>query len=126
MGTLICSLCGRPCLKDAIISAKEVEGPDSNPAYYIICPNCFTQVNTCNLCTYRGECDFETNPSPLPKQIQQTIRQGQMVMQTIVKNPDRIRETCQKSCKCWSDEFGCLKQNGTCGNYKEVIPNVKV
>lgn len=126
METLTCQYCGQPCLENAIISAIEVEGPDTNPAYYIMCPQCFQQTKTCNMCIHRGECEFETSTCPLPKQVQKTIRQGQMVMQTIVQNPDRIRETCQKSCKCWSDEFGCLKQNGTCGQYEEVIPNVKM
>ena len=71
-------------------------------------------------------CDFETNSSSLPKQVQQTSRQGNMVMQTVVKNPERIRITCEKGCKCWSDEFGCLKQNGICSNYEEVISNDEI
>lgn len=126
METLTCQMCGRPCFKDAIISAKEVEGPNTLPFYYIMCRTCHSQCGTCAMCINRSDCLFETDPSPLPKQVQKTIRQGNMVMQTIVQNPDRIRETCQKSCKCWSDEFGCLKQSGTCGNYEEVVPNVEM
>ncbi len=49
-----------------------------------------------------------------------------MTMQSVVMNPERIRETCQKNCKCWNDEMGCLRQNGTCGQYKEVIPNAEM
>lgn len=117
--TLVCKICGRPCLKDAIVSAVEIEEPDFAP--YAICPQCYNHCGTCAMCVFVKECAFETDPNPLPKQVQKTIRQGQMIMQTIVQNPDRIRETCQKSCKCWSDDLGCLKQNGTCGNYKEIL-----
>ena len=126
MSELTCSICGKACLENAIISAIEVEGPGTNPAYYVMCPRCYSLCGSCVMCVSARSCPFETDPSPLPKQVQKTIRQGNMVMQGIVPNPDRIRETCQKSCKCWSDDFGCLKQNGTCANYKEVIPNVEV
>lgn len=115
---LTCNICGRPCLENAIVCTE--------PVAYVMCPQCFQHCGTCALCISARECLFETSPSLLPKQIQQTIRQGNMTMQSIVKNPDRIRETCQKGCKCWSDDLGCLKQNGTCGQYKEVIPNVKM
>jgi hypothetical protein len=46
------------------------------------------------------------------------IRQGNMIAQQQVQNPERIRQTCQKGCKCWDEEFGCLKSNGCCGNWK--------
>lgn len=113
-----CKLCGRPCSKDAIVCVE--------PFVYTICRNCHSLAGTCNLCSHSLTCDFETNPSPLPKQVQQTIRQGNMTMQSVVMNPERIRETCQKNCKCWNDEMGCLRQNGTCGQYKEVIPNAEM
>ena len=117
---LHCNYCGRPCLEDAVLSANPVE--EAEPAWFVMCPQCMAQTKTCAMCLEGGKCPFETDPNPLPKQIQQTIRQGQVVMQSIVKNPDRIRETCQFGCQCWSDEFGCLKENGTCGKYREVIP----
>ena len=63
-------------------------------------------------------CDFEENPIALPKQIQQQIRQGNSIISTVVVNPERIRETCEKNCKCFSKEFGCLRQNcQTCGEW---------
>lgn len=124
-GYLICSYCGRPCPKGAIVSVNENAGPDE-PAAYIMCANCFQMTKSCTFCLEAYACPFETSDNPLPKQVQQTIRQGNAVIQTIVKNPERIRETCQKGCKCWSEEFGCLKENGICGNYKEVLPNVKM
>lgn len=121
---LNCGYCGQPCLENAIVSAYKNE--EAETAYTLMCPQCFAQVNTCNMCVNRNKCNFETDPSPLPKQVQQTVRQGNMVMQTVVKNPDRIRELCQFSCTCWSDDFGCLKENGTCGQYKEVFSDAKM
>lgn len=84
-----------------------------------MCGNCFSMAGTCGLCENGTLCDFETNPSPLPKQVQKVIRQGNAIIQTVVKNPERIRETCLKNCPCCDPNFGCFKENGTCGIYKE-------
>lgn len=89
-----------------------------------ICNNCYAYLYTCALCTQGHECSFENDPSPLPKQVQKVIRQGNMTMQTVIQNPERVDITCRKLCSCFSEEFGCLKANGVCGNYKEVKPNV--
>ena len=86
------------------------------------CSRCVSVFGTCAMCTEANKCDFETNPIDLPKQVQKVIRQGNMAIQTIVRNENRIRETCQKVCPCFDPDFGCLKQNGTCGKYKEVEP----
>lgn len=110
--TTTCIHCGRPCPQDAIVMAE--------PAAYAICRQCYTLYNTCNACTNVVTCAFNTHPSPLPKQIQQTIRQGNMTMQSFVKNPERIDITCKIGCHCWSDEFGCGRENNICGNYDEI------
>lgn len=123
MEILNCEYCGRPCPQGAIVLAEAIDAPYQLHKNPVMCQQCFSMVGTCNLCQQRATCPFETDVScPLPKQVQQTIRQGNMTMQSVVKNPDRIRETCQFGCKCWSDEFGCLKENGSCGQYKEIIP----
>lgn len=107
---IVCNFCGQPA---KFISIDPI---------FCLCHRCFSLLNTCNACVNGATCDFETNPSPLPKRIQKTIRQGNMTMQTVAKNEERIRETCQKNCACFSEEFGCLKENGICANYKEVVP----
>lgn len=89
------------------------------------CVRCYKKCNTCLMCVHGSKCEFETNPSPLPKQVQKTIRQGNMVAQTVIKNPDRIRELCQFSCPCFDEDFGCFKENGICGNYQEIEPPYK-
>ena len=95
-----------------------------NPEGTGACSRCAQAFNTCNLCMNSLKCEFETNPSPLPKQVSKIIRQGNMVMQTVIPNPERIKVLCV-SCPCYSeDPFICKRAvAGTCGNYNEYIPN---
>lgn len=88
----------------------------------IVCSDCCNRLSTCDNCHNGNICLFETDPSPLPKQIQKQIRQGNMFGQTIIKNPDRIDITCQKGCPCWDAETeSCNKQLRYCANIQEVI-----
>lgn len=88
----------------------------------IICSDCGNRLSTCDNCHNGNICLFETDPSPLPKQIQKQIRQGNMFGQTIIKNPERVRETCEKGCPCWNTETeSCNKQLRYCANIQEVI-----
>lgn len=88
----------------------------------IVCSDCCNRLSTCDNCHNGNICLFETDPSPLPKQIQKQIRQGNMIGQTIIKNPDRVRETCMKGCPCWDTETeSCNKQLRYCANIQEVI-----
>ena len=91
-----------------------------------ICDHCMAASGTCAFCVQSTQCEFESNPSPLPKQVQKTIRQGNMVIQTVVQNPERIDITCRKLCKCFSEDLGCLKQFGCCGNQEDIKPNVEM
>lgn len=88
----------------------------------IICSDCGNRLSTCDNCHNGNICVFETDPSPLPKQIQKQIRQGNMFGQTIIKNPDRIDITCKKGCSCWNTETeSCNKQLRYCANIQEII-----
>lgn len=88
----------------------------------IVCSDCGNRLSTCDNCHNGNICVFETDPSPLPKQIQKQIRQGNMIGQTIIKNPDRILITCKKGCPCWDTETeSCNKQLRYCANIQEVI-----
>ena len=105
-----CNYCGKP--------ASTVVDSEGNCS----CVNCYQQFYTCRMCENGSMCEFETNPSPLPKVVVQTIRQGPVTMQTQVKNPQRIEEFCQK-CLCWnSEENYCGKEDGWCKKYHEVYP----
>ena len=77
------------------------------------CLNCAENLGVCATCAQAKFCDFETNPINIPKQVQKVIRQGNMQMQTIIRNPEREKETCMKGCPCWdSEECVCLRQGG--------------
>ena len=102
---LTCSICGNIILSNGIIDNT-----------HLICRNCFSQIDSCNVCKNLNICTFETDPSPLPKAIQKEIRQGNMTAVTQVMNPERVRITCEKGCKCFDKKNGCSKQNGTCAN----------
>ena len=83
------------------------------------CSNCGNALGTCTTCARAKSCDFETNPIQIPKQVQKVIRQGNMQMQTIVRNPEREKETCMKGCPCWdSEECVCIRQIGFCKSWR--------
>lgn len=105
----VCEICGQPILKPII-------DVSTNGEFHIICQSCAKERMSCTFCSKNGLCSFENDPSPLPKVVMQTINKGNMVMQTQVPNPDRIRETCQKNCFCFDAEIGCLRQNNYCGS----------
>lgn len=105
-----CEICGKLTL-DTIIDVS-IEGE-----FHFLCADCASARNTCRFCFHNILCSFENDPSPLPKMVIKTINQGNMLMQTQVPNPDRIRETCQKNCKCFDAEIGCLRQNNYCGQH---------
>ena len=108
----VCSICGNIILSNGII--------DDN---HLICWNCFSNLNSCGVCKNVNICTFETDPSPLPRAIQKQIRQGNMTAVTQVMNPERVRITCEKGCKCFSKEKGCLKQNNAACSNQEVSYN---
>ena len=88
-----------------------------------LCGRCLKIPAQCGLCEKAQICPFETDSSPLPKVVMKTIQQGNMMLQTQIKNPERIEITCKTQCPCFSEEFGCLKENGICGDYAEMTPS---
>lgn len=109
-----CDYCGSLFLKkDSIITKKEDQ-------IFVYCPQCGNFSGYCPTCFEFNECSFNTDPSPLPRQVRKQVRQGNLVVETLEDNPDRIKITCKNGCKCWDDEYGCCKKNyKTCKNYKE-------
>lgn len=105
-----CSYCGNP--------ASVINEDDR----LLLCNQCASLAGTCYLCIQGRYCEFETNPDPMPKQVAKVIQQGNMRVQTVVKNPSRVDAFCTNKCPCFNPEFGCLKENGTCGNYNERKP----
>ena len=89
---------------------------DETPS--IVCDNCFSQYGKCPTCLETSSCRFQTDPSPLPKVVMKTIRNGNMTMQSQVKNPERVAITCEKGCSCFSQEDGCRRDLGSCENHR--------
>ena len=112
-----CDICGNITVNPII------DVTDENHLHYI-CESCSAKSGTCATCKCGGDCLFENDPSSLPKFIKKEIRQGNMIAVTDIPNPERIRQTCQKGCPCFDPEFGCLKQNNTCGKWKVVYEEV--
>ena len=114
-----CDRCGRE------IPANELVLYQQGDKMVGICNICEAMMGTCHTCVHKINCAFNTGPSDKPPFVMREIRQGNAVIRQEIKNPDRIRETCQKGCECFGTEFGCLRQiNQTCGNYKEERVNV--
>ena len=108
-----CDYCGRP--------ASTVVDDEGNCS----CVSCYQRFYTCYMCDHAVTCEFENNPSPIPKQVQQTVRQGNMVMQTVVKNPERVKQFCFP-CQCFNqDELYCRREDSWCKNYKENAPRFR-
>lgn len=110
-----CEICGNIDPNYVLFLGKD------ETKYIKACSQCKELSGTCRLCSKNSTCDFETNPSPIPKAVEKRIQQGNQIIVTTVRNEERIRETCQKNCECFSEEFGCLRENGTCGKYEGVI-----
>jgi hypothetical protein len=110
-----CELCGGITVPQA--SYIDMTNPEQE---HIVCAGCQQHFGHCPTCKHTKNCSFETDPSSLPKVIQQQTRQGNMISVTQVKNPARIDITCKKGCPCFSEEFGCLRQFNSCGSYKIV------
>jgi hypothetical protein len=112
---LHCENCGQIIATNPIFTYSTIQ-----EKYIVLCRDCQSKTNTCETCLEATKCDFETNPSPTPKAVQKTIKQGNFTSVGTVKNPERIRETCQVNCRCFDAENGvCNKENGCCGKYKE-------
>lgn len=104
-----CSLCGSLILPSDAILEHETNK--------MTCAQCQQARYTCATCTCGNQCLFETDPSPVPKMIRQTIQKGPMTTIADVPNPSRIEITCKAKCPCFDAENGCLKQSNTCGKW---------
>ena len=86
-----------------------------------ICANCAKALSTCAGCKHGAYCAFEQDPSPLPKIVTQTLKQGNAIMQTQVPNPERIRLLCEK-CSCFSiEDKACNRVFSQCGNHISIL-----
>lgn len=94
-----CTQCGKPILGKEVFISADLKA--------IFCKRCISLLGSCYTCEKAAQCAFEQDPSPLPKQVAQVIQQGNVTMQTIIRNPEREKITCQAGCPCWHEEWGC-------------------
>ena len=99
---LRCEVCGNMMLVPGSIIEIDSEGKSHQ-----FCPRCRELLKTCQTCS--ALCEFETNPDPMPKVVVKTVRQGNIQMQTQIRNPDRESKFCH-SCGCYDEELGCKRQ----------------
>lgn len=116
----ICHSCHRPLLPKGAILVK------GNDSYLTFCQECTSKLSSCAFCLKAEVCEFETNPDPMPKVTVQQMRQGNMVMQTQIRNPERVKKFCH-SCHCWNaKEEMCFKEYEVgCIKHESVIDRQK-
>ena len=107
-----CDLCGAEMMPNAVIIDMGLDHKT-----HLICPNCSQNYYSCRNCGQSFTCAFETSTIDLPKQIQQQMQTVQGYIVTTIRNPARVRETCEKGCKCFDKEFECCRQNNYCKNF---------
>lgn len=83
----------------------------------MLCKSCYSHLDTCATCAHQ-ECEFRTNPDPMPALVQRTAQRGGATVITQVPNPAREEKFCH-TCFCWNkDESFCACSDDYCRNYK--------
>ena len=102
-----CDICG----KQIVFETAHIFISDS---IKLLCEQCSTQLNTCATCAHKIGCAFNESSDPTPKAVTKQILINGGYAVTQVMNPERIRNTCKKGCPCFSEQFGCSRQNNWC------------
>lgn len=99
----LCEICRQPMIPLGYIEV------DSDEEVHQYCDRCSKLMHTCQFCPKAQYCAFEMDPNPMPKVVMQTMQQGNMTMQTQIRNPEREKLFCH-SCECWYEETGCFRE----------------
>lgn len=94
----------------------------------LFCDECVAGFGTCRMCEHSRRCEFKTNPAPIPQFVIKHLRQetpnGYIEQIKESPNPERIKLCCLNKCicckTCEDEKVRCLRQFGTCENYKEI------
>ena len=117
---LNCQICGKPVMRSTDLELIQLKN-ETVEKWISVCHNCGELVWRCSGCSHVSTCEFETNSDPTPKVIQKQIRQGNQIIVSGVKNPERIEKFC-KNCKCFcKDENDCAKNFNWCPNFESVL-----
>lgn len=110
--TIPCDFCGQP------VSPDDIRIHIFDSATKFLCQHCSQMVGTCQTCAYGNDCGF-ANDRSMPQRVNQTVRQGGMIMQTQIKNPKLVEKHCL-SCRCsFGTQGNCLREepNAACSNW---------
>lgn len=111
----LCEICGRQVVGATVL---DIEGDE----VHSICRECAEAGSSCQTCSHGKSCAFQTDTScKEPPMVMRTVRQGNMTMQTQVKNPARVIATCY-NCPCFDKDAedpneGCRKNRNYCQQY---------
>lgn len=112
----ICEICGKHLLLNDCIIEVGISAP-----YHTLCTSCSEAIGGCRACKYADICSFRTDSSiQEPPLIVQTIQQGNTRVQTQIKNPARIKLTCEK-CDCYHGEECCKETINRCDKFQNCI-----
>lgn len=111
-----CELCGSVILGYGILMT------DRDDNWHRICDQCASRSGTCAVCqSAQKGCKFEDPSCQIPPYVQKQVRQGNMISVVQVKNPERIRQTCETGCDCFDAKTKeCNRELGFCGGYKHL------
>ena len=116
--TIKCRICGNNYKQSDIL----VYQFDNSNVY--LCPSCSQHISTCATCINQSNCGFKADRSE-PQMVSRTVRQGMMMMQTQVKNPNLIKKHCLNCLCSYGTEGDCLKdeKGANCAKW-QVIPEL--
>jgi hypothetical protein len=110
MGITECCYCGQLTINPILDYKTKTE------ECVLMCGKCLQSMGTCRMCKKSCRCEFEENPSTIPKIVRQRIQNNGMTIETDVLNPTRIELFC-KNCDCFNGEE-CMRNYNTCSNYE--------
>lgn len=85
-----CAICGIP---EDNLYIYEIE-----TEYHYLCPSCYSKLGNCATCNDINNCSL-TKDNSKPTYVFQTVRQGNMTLQTQVLNPELVMKHCP-NCRC--------------------------
>lgn len=117
-----CDICG-----NHIIGTKFWVIDENETKEHQICGQCGQRIaqNRCIACQKANYCAFQQDTNcQLPPMVMVEMREGNAVMQTQIKNPDRIAATCAINCDCYNkDSKICMREIGGCNNHRTLWRN---
>ena len=98
-----CAVCGFVIPQGGYV--QEEDG-----VFHLMCGNC-VNGHPCRTCKNVIDCRFQNDQNcQEPPLVMVQQRQGNMVVQTQIKNPKRVQATCAQGCLCYNEEHGCMRE----------------